>query len=277
MHCSNRTPGNSRFLLLTGLICLLLSGCAGQRWADPLAEEEQVEITRIITTMQEMEKQCPDSLDAGALLFWNSPLGDWGVEGYMQLLSPSFIKLVVSNPLGQPVYAFASNGTRFQILHPRQYQHIRGNVRSLAIRKEVPQILAQGNWFGYLTGRLPADLPEGMEVNRDASDSSVWLRISPANSGRRLESAWVHVDPLQKSVLGYLFLDSSGETLAEIVYGGQQEGSDSCKPEEEVTITGLPWGAELKIELKDIDTSRQFSEKDFSLPVPPGYTTELQL
>ena len=277
MPCDKRTPGKTHFLLFTGLVCLLLSGCAGQRWADPLPEEEQEELTRIITTMLEVEKQCPDNLDADALLFGKSPLDDWAVAGYMQLLSPSFIKFVVSNPLGQPVYAFASNGIRFQILHPSQYLHIRGNVRSLASRKEVPQILIQGNWFAYLTGRLPADLSEGMEVNRDASDSSVWLRISPPDSGRKLESAWVHVNPLQKTVLGYLFLDSSGETVAEIVYGSQQEGSDSCKPEDEVTITGLPWGAELKIELKEINTSNQFSEKDFSLPVPPGYTTQLQL
>ncbi len=275
MRCSRRTPGKTHCLLLTGLVCLLLSGCAGQRWADPLPEEEQDEITRIIISMQETEKECPDNLDADTLLFWKSPLDDWAVEGYMQLLSPSFVKFVVSNPLGQPVYAFASNGIRFQILQPGQYMHIRGNVRSLAIRKEIPQILSQGNWFAYLTGRLPAESLEIVAVNRDASDSTVWLRISPAVSVKKQESAWVHVNPLQKNVLGYLFLDSSGETLAEIVYGEQQEGGNNCRPGDAVTITGLPWGAELEIQLKDINTSNQFSEKDFSLPVPPGYTTEL--
>ena len=268
-------PGKTHLLLITGLVCLLLSGCAGQRWADPLAEEEQAETTRVIAAMQEVEQECPDSLDADVLLFWKSPLDDWAVEGYIQLLSPSFIKFVISNPLGQPVYAFASDGIRFQILHPRQYQHIRGTVRTLAIRKEIPQILVQGNWFTYLTGRLPADFPEVIEVNRDASDTTIWIRVSPPDSDKILESIWVHVNPLQKTVLGYLFLDSSGETLAEIVYGEQQERSDGCKLRDAVRITGLPWGAELEIQLKSINTSNTYSKKDFSLPVPPGYTTQL--
>ena len=277
MHYSRNHTRKTHFLLLPALVCILLSGCAGQRWAEPLPVEEQGEIIQIIAAMQNGEKECPDSLDADALIFWKSPLDDWAVEGYMQLLSPSFIKFVVSNPLGQPVYAFASNGTDFQILHPRQYQHIRGNVRSLAIRKEVPQILVNGDWFAYLTGQLPAEPFEVVEVNRDASDTSIWLHFFPAGSDMTLESAWVHLNPRQEAVLGYLFLDSSGEILAEIVYGnGNQKKNDSCTPENEIRITELPWGAELTIQLKNISGSTQFSEKDFSLPVPAGYRTQLQ-
>jgi len=122
---------------------------------------------------------------------------------------------------------------------------------------------------------LPADFPEVIEVNRDASDTTIWIRVSPPDSDKILESIWVHVNPLQKTVLGYLFLDSSGETLAEIVYGEQQERSDGCKLRDAVRITGLPWGAELEIQLKSINTSNTYSKKDFSLPVPPGYTTQL--
>ncbi|NOQ46241.1 MAG: hypothetical protein GQ559_06170, partial [Desulfobulbaceae bacterium] len=63
----------------------------------------------------------------------------------------------------------------------------------------------------------------------------------------------------------------------EIVYGNQQERDNNCNPEDEITITKLPWGTELAIRLKNINGSNQYSEEDFSLPVPPGYTTQLQL
>lgn len=267
----------TRSLLIAALACILFSGCAGQRWDEPFPEDEQDKIVELISAMQKVEKECPDSLDADAQMFWKSPLDDWAVEGYLQLLSPSFLKFIISNPLGQPVFAFASNGDEFQILKPNQYQHIRGNVRSLAIRKEIPQILAQGDWFAYLTGRLPAGSLEVVEVNQDASDNSIWLRLSPAGSDTTLEHAWTHVDPLQGFVLGYLFLDGKGATLAEIVYGNQQDRDDSCTPRDEITISELPWGAKIMIKLKDINDRNQLGEKEFSLPVPAGYTTQLHL
>jgi hypothetical protein len=276
MHCSKIKTGKTHLFLIPALVCILLSGCAGQRWAEPLPEEEQNMVTQTITAMQKATRECPNSFDADALIFWKSPLDDWAVEGYIQMLSPSFTKFIISNPLGQLIYAFASNGSDFQILQTRQYQHIRGSIRSLAFRKEVPQILVTGDWFAYLTGQLPAAAIEVVEVNRDASDTSIWLRIVPAESEMTLESAWVHLDPLQKTVLGYLFLDSTGETLAEIIYANQQEEDNTCTPEDEITITKLPWGAQLTIQLKNINGSNQFNEKDFSLPVPPGYTTQLQ-
>ncbi len=276
MHCSKTKCSRTRLLLFPALLCILLSGCAGKRWTEPLVEEELSGVAKIITAMQQKERECADSLDADGLIFWKSPLNDLGVEGYIQLLAPSFLKFVVTNPLGQPVYAFASDGSGFQILHPRQYRHIRGNIRSLAVRKEVPQILVQGDWFAYFTGRLPAAPLKTAEVHRDASEMGIWLRIFPDDSEKTPESAWVHVDPLQMRVLGYLFLDSGGETLAEIVYGEQEGRSSNCKPKNEITITGLPWGSELTIQLKNIATGGRFSEKDFALPVPPGYTTQLQ-
>lgn len=275
MHCNKMNPEKTRLCLISVLLCFLLSGCAGQRWSGPLPEEEQGGIPQLIAAIQKVEKECPDSLDADALIFWKSPLDDWGVEGYMQLLSPSFIKFIVSNPLGQPVYAFASNGDGYQILLPRQYRHIRGNIRSLAIRKELPQILVLGDWFSYLTGKLPTASFEVVEINRDAKDTSIWLHIVSAGSGREPGSVWVHLDREQKTVLGYLFLDSNQETVAEIVYGNQQDRNDSCSSENEIKITELPWGAELTIQLKDISHSSQFSKKDFSLPVPPSYNTQL--
>jgi hypothetical protein len=277
MLCSYTKTRKAYSLFITALTCILFSGCAGQRWAEPLPEEEHDRMVLLISAMQQVEGKCPDSLDADARIFWKGPLDDWAVEGYFQLLSPTFIKFIISNPLGQPIFAFASTVDEFQILRPNQYLHIRGKVRSLAMRQEIPQILTQGDWFAYLTGRLPTDSLEILEVNRDASDESIWLHLSPAGPDRTQGSVWTHVNPLQGGVLGYLFLDRNGATLAEIDYGNQQNRKDVCTAVGEIRISELPWGAEITIQLEDINDSSQLGEKEFSLPVPPGYTTQLQL
>jgi len=80
----------------------------------------------------------------------------------------------------------------------------------------------------------------------------------------------------QQTILGYLFLDASGKTLAEISYEKQEGNGDNCKPKEKIMITGLPWGSEMRIELQDISTATQFNQSDFTLPVPETYSTQLQ-
>ena len=264
--------------IIAVLIAFLFSGCAGQRWGKALAEEERDPIIHTLITMWEEEQLCPDHLDGDAQIFWESPMDSSAVEGYLQLLSPSFIKFIISNPLGQPVFAFSSNGEEFQILKPNQYQHTRGTVRSLAIRQEIPQILAQGDWFAYLTGRLPATPLQIEQIHQGAADDTFWLRLSSAVSDQTGETVWVHVHSRLRTVLGYLFLDNKGSTVAEIIYA-QEEGSTSgrCEPVKEMTITGLPWGSEMRLKLRAIEMNSQGDEKSFSLPVPPGYTTQLQL
>lgn len=276
MNPGKITTELTRFILPVSLAFLILSGCARPRWSEPLEDEENTEVAGIITAMQEADKSCPDSFDGDALIFWKSPLNDTGVSGYLQLLAPSFVKFIISNPLGQPVYAFASNGITFQSLNTRQRLHIRGNVRTLAIRQELPLVLAQGDWFAYLSGRLPARSLGILEVYRDNSDKTVWMLLAPLDSAKTLDKAWVHLDPEKRTVLGYLFLDRDGKTLAELSYNNQEERTDYCMPNEKIILTDLPWGSEIRIELKDIRTDTNYRVTDFSLPVPSGYARQLR-
>lgn len=265
-----------RFIFSAVLLVLIFSGCAKQRWSEPLQEEENTKVVEIITAMQEADKLCPGSFDGDALIFWKSPLNDAGVSGYLQLLAPSFVKFIVSNPLGQPVYAFSSNGTTFQSLNTRQRLHIRGNIRTLAIRKELPLVLAQGDWFAYLSGRLPSRSLEVLEIYRDTSGKTVWILPASSESAKTLDKIWIHLDTEKRIVLGYLFLDRNGKTLAEIFYNNRENRIDYCTPNEKIIVTELPWGSEIKIELKDIRTDTEYSESDFVLPVPSGYIRQLR-
>ncbi len=276
MEPNNTADLLSHFFLSAVLFCLLLSGCASHHWAEPLTEEEHSQIAEIIAAMQVADKTCPDSFDSEALVFWKSPLSNAAVTGYLQLLAPSFIKFIVSNPLGQPIYAFASNGDTYQSLYTRQQLHIRGGVQSLAIRKKIPQILVQSEWFALLTGHLTSQPLTILKTQHDVSDKTVWLLLAHLETNRTLEETWLHLDPDKRKILGYLFLDRDGKTVAEIVYKNSKDRVDYCTPNEKTTITNLPWGVEIIVELKDIQTNTEFSSIDFTLPVPRGYKKQLQ-
>ncbi len=279
MHCKRdkkETKHNLPLLAAVLLSLLFLGGCAGKYWNETLEEEESARILGIVAVMQEETRSCFNSLDADAFIFWKTPLAERAFAGYLQLLSPSLSKFVISNPLGQPVYVFSSNGKTFQSLNIQERRHIRGNIRAFALRNELPPVLLNSDWFAYLTGRLPGRPIQAQEVNYNASDQTVWLQFHPLNSSISAGKAYVHLHPEKREVLGYLFLDRKGKPLARIQYEEQQKDTGLCTLREEITVTDLPWGAELRIELKEINTDTQLQAKDFSLPVPQGYGTQLR-
>ncbi len=260
------------FLLL--LFCLILSGCARKYWSEELTLEENKAVENILHDMQQQEQSCFQSFDTDAKMFWKTPTGDSAVEGYFVLHSPSSIKFIVSNPLGQPVLAFTGNGKTFQLLKTNEKKHIRGNVRSLAIRSDIPLILAQGDWFAYLSGRLPLrDLT--VEESAKGSDNTIWLKIATAKGPYTTGSIHLQIDPGKKKLLSYLFLDDDGDILAEIRYGRTKTGTAPCDIPTDIQITELPWGSAIRIKLGNISGFDQFSKADFVLPVPRSFRTQL--
>ena len=264
-------------LLSLCILLLLFAGCAGKRWSSPLLEDESIEIVQAITAMQEKNISCQQSLDADALIFWKTPVAESAITGYLQLQSPSKSKFIVSNPLGMIVYAIASDGKTFQILDTSSRQHTRGNIRNLVIRKGIPLALAQVDWFAILTGHLPVHTKDFKKISRDTTNQSIWVLLPQTQKSLTAYEQWVNIDLSQKILLGYLFLDENGNTIAEISYEDQGIESDGCHPKNKVThISELPWGTEIKIELRDIRTDTQWDSSNFSLPVPKGYFRQLQ-
>jgi hypothetical protein len=278
MACRRNKKGWNRAILLlaAAFLNLFLGGCARQRWTESLTQEEMAGVAQIVHLMQEESKSCANSFDATALIFWKTPMEVSAIEGYLQLLAPSFFKFVINNPLGQPLYAISSNGRAFQSLHIAQQKHIRGNIRSLALRNKILPILISSNWFAYLSGRLPDRPVKIEEINRDPVSQTIWLLLPNPEPAGTTEKVYIHLALAKREVLGYLILDSKGGTLAEISYKEHEGKRDLCLPPKNIAVTNLPWGIEFRIELKEIRTNIQFHENDFSLPVPPGYTTQLQ-
>ncbi len=252
------------------ILCItLLSGCASQRWSKPLSEDDSSDLALLLGDMQSTEKLCPNSFDADAKIFWKTPVANSAIVGYLQVLSPSHSKYVITNPLGMLTYAWASDGKTFQILDTIEHRYIRGNVRSLMIRQQLPLVFAEESWFLYLTGRLPIHPLTIQKSNYDESDQTVWVLSTQSNQNG--VKRWLHIDPAKRLLLGFLFLDEEGKTVAEISYEETEANLDICLPKKHIQISNLPWGAEVHIEMENINTSIELQASDFNLPVPTDY------
>lgn len=262
------------FWALSLLLCLFLSSCSQKPWDTPLDADENRSAQHLLQEMQEIEQQCFQSFDADMKMFWKSPTGDRAIEGYLVLKAPSSLRYVVSNPLGQPVFAFSGNGKVFQMLQAMEKTHVRGNVRSIALRNRVPLLVAQGDWFAYLTGRLPARNLTVIESAKDSSSNTLWLQIATPKGRYVTGTVHLQIDPVTKELLSYLFLDKDGDTMAVIEYP-QRTGNKPCRVASATEISGLPWGSVVKLEIQAISGFDNFSGEDFTLPVPEGYQTQL--
>lgn len=259
--------------LLLILLVLLLNGCAGRPWTSPVADNETVVITRTFEEMQERDASCFSSLDAKATLSWETPGKDRSVAGFFQLMLPTSVKFVVINPLGQPLYALVSDdGQAFQSINTSLKQHISGKISSLARQYRIPESLLSDNWGYWLTGRLHEKGARIEAIRRDGSGRGVWITVRYQDGGA-LGKSHLLIQPTTRQLLARILVDRQGETIAAISYD-QRMGEDACAPISRITITDLPYGSKLSIDLAEILTDRSFSAANFRLKVPADYTNE---
>ena len=269
-------PAKSLTLCFLLLPIILLSGCAGNHWDKTLEEEETAAIAGMIQEMQEADNYCPQNLDADVKAFLNTPAENIAVQGYLQLLSPSYLKFVLSNPLGQPMFILASNGEMFQSLDMTIRRHIRGSVRSLGIRNDIPLIIIHGDWYAFFTGRLPEQPMVIKHIYRNDDEENVWIEMPATVSLTGApEYTYISVNPQNGRVLEYLFLDENGKTIAKISYSESIVPQDICEVRKQIHITELPWDSTITLELDDVQTNMRLNKKDFILPVPKNYSKQL--
>lgn len=270
---------------LVMLLVLLLSGCAGKPWSSPIADHETAAIALIFENMQRRDASCFASMDAKVLLTWEGPGGAHSLSGYLQLLLPSSMKFVVSNPLGQPVYALVSNGQEFQSINTALKQHVIGQLGSLARDHDVPEALLSAHWGYWLTGRLWEEGAVIDAMHQDDSGRGVWITlrypITKEPSDMTGVTNYLLINPGRQQLLARMLVDDKGETVATISYEEREKGEElvrqewerGCAPATRIIITDLPYRSLLTLHFSEIVTDRSFSANTFRLKIPAGYTT----
>jgi hypothetical protein len=209
------------------------------------------------------------------------------ISGYLQAMEPGYIKFVVPNPLGQPIFIFLTNGEFFKALNVSDGKAYLGPVNAEAFKKFAPPGFDPGFSYYWLTGRLPPGDVDILKISRDKEQNGYWLQVRYENSG--IESM-VLFDPQESVVLRHIIINEKGHDEVDVVYGDYQPGygrekkigesgtekndrAESreylCRIPTKISISSNS-GADKKIDLKlfSFMPDAELSQDDFELEIP---------
>ncbi len=254
------------FLLL---LLLLNNGCARKPWLEPVEESLDRSIRTTLLIVAEQRASCSMGLNAEATISWSSTFKKKSLTGFLQLLPPSHAKVVAVNPLGQPVLALASNGNSFQTVNTLKREYSQGDLKSFALRYDLPKPLLSGNWVYWLTGHLPSKDEEISVIREDLQGRGFWISNDIENN-YTVAREYLLLTSDSYLLLTRIITDSEDNIIARIEYSDWL-AYGLCNQPTNIHITKISSGVEATIELKDIIWDDSFTEKDFDIKVPPGY------
>lgn len=266
---------NKRYYSLLGLLVLvfLAGGCAQKQWRDPLGEKEQKSARKLITEHLEKRQSCTSSFDAEISATWESRVGDGGLNGYLKILLPSSVKVIALNPMGQPLYAFATDGTTFQTINAGGQVYKYGKVASFVTKHSLPENLFHGEWAQWLTGTLRLKNEQSGRLLQDAASRGIWLALELEKS-QIFTHEYLLFDTAGKRLLERVAIDKYGNESDRIIYK-QWTTVDNCPLPTAMEIQGASYGATIEIALQNILIDKELTKEQFPLQPPSGYLRKL--
>ena len=259
----------------------------------PVAEDEARETISAFTRYQEIYREnCSCCLDAEAdaalsVTGWFSD-HTGKLSGYLQAMAPGYIKFVALNPLGQPIYIMATNGSEFKSLNVLERKAYIGSVYSETYKKFSPPGFEPELSFFWLAGRLEPQELQVMTVRRDREVQAYWLQIHHAASGN---NSMVLFDPGELRVLRHVLLDEKGEHLVNVTYEAYQaearkqqrnsednnaveyaaSSKETCSVPGRILVSSGSGAQKIEIQLSSLLPGAAFSPEDFEVEVPPDF------
>ncbi|MDA3786328.1 MAG: hypothetical protein PF568_05520 [Deltaproteobacteria bacterium] len=240
---------------------LLLAGCAGLPTFYGISGVEEREVRRRFQDMVASQAQCQCCLDGAAHVTVKNLFSSGFISGYLQAMSPSYLKFVGVNPLGQPLLIFTTNGRRFQYVAIEEGTVYQGEVDSATFRKYTPDGFNPGLSYYWLTGRLQPGPVELTGVSRD-EQGGYWVDLLMASGSRAL----VLFEPETLQIRRHIVLNSDGKRVLNILY--DQYGPEECAVPRHIKVTSLAMDSVLEIRLDDLLEDVSFSRGDLELSPP---------
>ncbi len=265
-------------LAVSAILCtLLFSGCAGTpRWSGELVPEPDAQRhAALLDSLVARDRTCPPTLLADLKIDYHSPVDDRKLQGFLQFSLPENYKFVVTNPLGQMVWATAGDRQHYQTVNTLRHQYIEGGMDSFVLTNKLPVFLLESDWGSWLTGRLQYGADRIVDIRNDPETPGIWITVKTDSAGGPLDH--LLIDPAEALVLRRTITDADNTELATISYrnilpvknSGAEESAARCKQPHHITVSGLPWGSRIELQLTNTET-RSVS-KSYSLPMPPRY------
>lgn len=195
------------------------------------------------------------------------------MAGYFQIISPSFIKLVVSNPFGQPILILTSDQKSFQLINTMRMVYTAGSLYSYGLQNDIPLTLLKGNWQDWIRGTISVKPSAITNVRGDAENRGSWVTVESEAEGNFLRTHLL-IDPEEGVLLSRIIEDDKGNRLSEFTYN-DWESVGSCRQPYRIRVTGLEYHTEITIKLSDVLVAEKGAENKFLLTAPANYLQQI--
>lgn len=253
-------------------LLLLLSGCAFLPSTTRVADRERDDVERAFLEMLVLQQQCHCCIDASATVTFKAWLQSGTVEGYLQAMSPSYLKFVGLNPIGQPLMILATDGAWFRYIVVPEAKVYEGRVEAATFNKYAPKGFVPKEVFFWLTGRLAPETIVIDSVSKDKEGPGYWLEIS---SGADATRSLVLFDLQNKIVLRHILRDNEGKNAMDVQYAAYQSLSagagDLCKLPGEIIVSSGAHQGTMRVLLNDWLVEPVFSATDLDVEPPVGF------
>lgn len=247
------------------LCLLLLGGCAMLPRTVAVSAGKKERLTAEFTAMVARQQECNCCIDAQAVVVFSSIWQKGTLSGYLQAMSPSYLKFMALNPLGQTMVIFVTDGDFFRYVSVLDAQQHEGSVAGTTYAKYAPAGFLPEHGFYWLIGRLYPGRIKILEVSRDLEGEGYWFEISYGNGTRSI----VLYAEEQGVLRRHIVVNDKGEKIFNVLYGDYTDSA--CPLPGKVTVTSLIHNSTMEIRLTDWLDSPSFTKEDFSYDAPPSF------
>ncbi len=256
---------NNNLVSLSCLFVLLLSGCTSLPDTVAIPQSMQESLTSDFEEMVQAQQHCLCCIDAEATVSFSSIWQKGSLSGYLQAMSPSYLKFVGINPFGQPLAIFVTDGESFRYVAVPEAKEYDGLVQGTTYAKYAPEGFLPEHGFYWLVGRLYPGEFSIMAVSRDMENLGYWFEISYGNGTRSL----VLYNESEKVLLRHIVVNDEGEKIFNVLY--DQYNDADCPLPGKVTVTSLAHNSTMELRLSGWLTDVSLSENDFIYNTPPSF------
>ncbi|MCB2184365.1 MAG: hypothetical protein KQH63_20240 [Desulfobulbaceae bacterium] len=255
----------SHLLIIACSLLQFLAGCATLPDTLEIAESDKERVSNKFKKMVADQTRCTCCIDAQATVSFSSIWKKGTLSGYLQAMSPSYLKFMGINPLGQPLAVFVTDGDAFRYVAVPEAADYAGDVHSAAYSKYAPEGFLPEKGFYWLIGRLYPGKIKILDVSRDGDAGGYWLEISYGNKTKSM----VLFDEKQEVLLHHIVIDENNKKILNVLYDAYTNGP--CPLPGKITVTSLVHNSTMEIRLTDWLSDASFSQKDFTYHSPPDF------
>ncbi|MBI5558631.1 MAG: hypothetical protein HY885_13445 [Deltaproteobacteria bacterium] len=242
-----------------------LSGCAGLPKTARISDSEKSALTDRFVEVISRQRNCHCCIDAQATVAFSSLWRKGTLNGFLQAMSPSYLKFVGINPLGQTMVVFVTDGASFRYVSVLTATEFEGPVDGTTYAKYAPEGFLPEHGFYWLIGRLYPGKIQILDVTRDEDGGGYWFEISYGNGTKSL----VLFAEESGVFLRHIVLNEEEEKIFNVSYDDYSEGS--CPLPGKVTVASLIHDSTMELRLADWLPEPAITVDDFSYDVPAAY------